>query len=436
MNKTYVLDTNVLLHDPNALFAFKNNTVVIPTVVLEEIDSFKNGMTELAKNARYVSRLLDNLREMGKLHVGVPLDNGGILKTYAHDQYSPIFKIFNDNKNDNAIIAVAYELSQENNSTVILVSKDTNVRVKSDVVDVFSEDYFMDKVVNSEDNLYNGYSEIYVEDEIIDKFYTDRQLSANKKEFKIYPDNHFFILKGSNNKSAVAKKHKNKLIPLYNYNANQDVFGISHKNVGQMMALELLLDDNIPIVTLNGKAGTGKTLLALATGLHKVSDERKYKKVLIGRPIMPLGKDIGYLPGDINEKLRPWMQPIYDNLEFLFNAKDQTDLERILAGLQGELQVEALTYIRGRSIPNQFIIIDEAQNLTKHEIKTIVTRLGEGSKLVLLGDPYQIDNPYLDMYSNGLTYFIEKMKDESDIGHITLTKGERSSIAQLCADKL
>ncbi|MNI64101.1 PhoH-like protein [compost metagenome] len=215
------------------------------------------------------------------------------------------------------------------------------------------------------------------------------------------------------------------------------VFGsIMHKNVEQMMALELLLDNSISIVTLSGKAGTGKTLLALATALQLTLDDQKYRKVLVGRPIVPMGKDIGYLPGEKDEKLRPWMQPIYDNLEFLFDTKKPGEIDKIMMGMQGELQVEALTYIRGRSIPNQFIIIDEAQNLSRHEVKTIATRLGEGSKLVLVGDPAQIDHPYLDAYSNGLTYFIETMKDQKEVAHISLVHGERSNISQLCADLL
>ncbi|OBG93876.1 hypothetical protein A9X05_09255 [Mycobacterium sp. E3298] len=437
MKKSYVLDTNVLLSDANALYAFGDNEVIIPSVVLEEIDSKKKLMDELGRNARYVSRQLDELRSYGALHEGIRLDNGGSLKVVIHDSNSSVFSTFEDNKNDNAIIAVALKQTEINPDTV-LVSKDVLVRVKADIVSVKAEDYQHDKVADSEDELYMGYSELLVDDELIDEFFKNKSIKANIKPFKEYPPNHFFILKSNVNekKSVVCRKVKNKLTPLYNYDQNSPIFGINHKNVQQMMALELLLDDAVPFVTLSGKAGTGKTLQALAAGLLKTIDEHKYTKLLVARPIVPMGKDIGYLPGEKEEKLRPWMQPIYDNLEFLFNATRPGELDRILMGLQGEIQVEALTYIRGRSIPKQFIIIDEAQNLTQHEAKTIATRVGENSKLIFCGDPYQIDHPYLDLYSNGLTYITEKFKEHDIAGHITLKRGERSTLAQLAADIL
>jgi PhoH-like ATPase len=255
-------------------------------------------------------------------------------------------------------------------------------------------------------------------------------------DYRLYP-HEFIILKDAagGSKSALVKTSSDggKLEPLFL--SHEPVWGISARNAQQRMALELLMNDDIPLVTLTGRAGTGKTLLALAAGLLKVEDERRYKKLLIGRPVVPMGKDIGYLPGEKEEKLRPWMQPIYDNLEYLFDTKRAGDIERILAGI-GSIQVEALTYIRGRSIPGQFIIIDEAQNLSKHEVKTIVSRVGEGSKIILMGDPEQIDHPYLDAYSNGLTYVVERFKEHPIAGHITLEKGERSQLAQLAADLL
>lgn len=438
MKKTYVLDTNVLLADPLAIYAFEENEVVIPSVVLEELDAKKKLMDELGRNARYTARELDKLRETSKLHEGVQLRNGGTLKVVTHDPLSPIFNLFLDNKNDNAIIAVAFELKETSLDTqVILVSKDVLVRVKADTVSVDSEDYQNDKVVSTEEELYKGYSTLFVSDELINEFFKKKFIQDDI--FENYPENHYFVLKSDiyESKSAIGKKRMGKVVHLYNYNGDKHVFGtIQHKNVEQLMALDLLLDDNIPIVSLNGKAGTGKTLLALAVGLQKTLDEQKYKKVLVGRPVVPMGKDIGYLPGEKEEKLRPWMQPIYDNLEFLFDCKDEAQLNKTLQGYEDTIQVEALTYIRGRSIQRQFIIIDEAQNLSRHEIKTIATRLGEDSKLVLVGDPYQIDHPYLDTYSNGLTHFIETMKNQKEIGHITFTKGERSSISQLCADLL
>jgi PhoH-like ATPase len=426
MRTTYVLDTNVLLSDGNALTAFSNSDVVIPSVVLEELDSKKKLMDELGRNARYISRQLDGFRELGKLHEGVQLENGSILKVVIHNPNSIVFDAFLDDKNDNAIIAVAHFLTETNPDT-ILVSKDVLVRIKADIVNVQAEDYQYDKVASSEDDLYQGYTEILVDDGLIDEFYKGKGLKATK-DFSSFDENHFFILKSNllNNKSAICKRSGKKLVPLYNYSDNMGVFGLTHKNVEQMMALELLLDDSIPLVTLSGKAGTGKTLLALATALHKTEDERKYTKVLVARPVVPMGKDIGFLPGEKEEKLRPWMQPIYDNLEFLFDCKSEKELSQTLTGYEDIIKVEALTYIRGRSIANQFIIIDEAQNLSQHEVKTIATRMGEGSKLVLVGDPYQIDNPYL----------IEKMKSVKETGHITLQRGERSTLAQLCADML
>jgi PhoH-like ATPase len=319
----------------------------------------------------------------------------------------------------------------------VLVSKDVLVRIKADVLGLEAQDYLSDRTVSATD-LYAGYSTLHVHPSVIDEFYTYRFLSVKSLQLsmKLYP-NEFIILRDEmgTSKSALLKVSQDgvRLEPLYL--SNDAIWGITARNAQQRMALELLLNDDIPLVTLTGKAGTGKTLLALAAGLLKVEDEHKYKKLLIARPVVPMGKDIGYLPGEKEEKLRPWMQPIYDNLEYLFDTKKSGDIDKILMGL-GSIQVEALTYIRGRSIPGQFIIIDEAQNLTKHEVKTIVSRVGEGSKIVLMGDPEQIDHPYLDSISNGLTHIVERFKGESTSGHITLEKGERSKLAQLAADLL
>lgn len=437
MKKVYVLDTNVLLQDPIAIYSFGDNDVILPSVVLEEIDSKKKLQDEIGRNARAFSRMIDEHRKDGQLHYGVKLQNGGTLRFVIHDSNSSVFQAFEDNKNDNAVIAVAKQLTEENENT-ILVSKDILVRIKADILQIKAEDYLSDKVADSEDELYRGHSELLVEDELINSFYSEKQLSALDKFFVDYPENHYFILKSNmgSNKSAVCRKSNDKLIPLYSYANNENVYGITHKNVQQMMLLDLLMNDDIPFVTISGKAGTGKTLLSLAAGLDKVQNTKRYARMLVARPIVPMGKDIGYLPGDKEEKLRPWMQPIYDNLEFLFNTKKQGDIDKILMGMQGEIQVEALTYIRGRSIPNQYIIIDESQNLSQHEAKTIATRLGEGSKIIFCGDPYQIDHPYLDVYSNGLTYLTERLKWQKESGHISLVRGERSNLAQLCADLL
>lgn len=411
MKKIFVLDTNVLLHDPQSLFAFEDNEVIIPAVVLEEIDSKKRLADELGRNARSISRLLDGMRVDGRLHEGITLPNGGLLKVELnHRSFMRVQEMFGEMSNDNRILAVAlnYHLEQletQQVSSVVLVSKDVLVRIKADVLGLMAQDYLSDRTVSTTD-FYAGYETIFVHPSVIDEFYTYRFLTNKSFQAGIrLKPNEFVILRDEmgSSKSALLKVSNDgaRLEPLFL--SNDPIWGITARNAQQRMALELLLNDEIPLVTLTGKAGTGKTLLALAAGLLKVEDEHKYKKLLIARPVVPMGKDIGYLPGEKEEKLRPWMQPIYDNLEYLFDTKKSGDIDKILMGL-GSIQVEALTYIRGRSIPGQFIIIDEAQNLTKHEVKTIVSRVGEGSKIVLMGDPEQIDHPYLDAVSNGLTY--------------------------------
>lgn len=443
MRKIYVLDTNVLLQDPNAVFAFEDNDVIIPATVLEEMDSKKRLADEIGRNARYASRLLDGVRAKGKLQDGVTLENGGTIKVELnHRSFAKMQDVFGEMTNDNRILAVALnyhmeEQEKENPRPVIIVSKDTLVRIKADVLGLPAQDYLSDRVV-AHSEMYTGCVTVKVHPSVIDEFYSFRFLGVNSLNlgYSLYP-NEFVILKDEmgTSKSALLKVNAEgkKLEPLYL--SNDPIWGISARNAQQRMALELLLNDDIPLVTLTGKAGTGKTLLTVAAGLMKVEDDHKYKKLLIARPVVPMGKDIGYLPGEKDEKLRPWMQPIYDNLEYLFDTKKPGDIDKVLAGL-GSIQVEALTYIRGRSIPGQFIIIDEAQNLSRHEVKTIVSRVGEGSKIVLLGDPGQIDHPYLDASSNGLTYVVERFKEESVAGHITLERGERSNLAQLAADLL
>jgi PhoH-like ATPase len=445
MKKIFVLDTNVLLHDPQAIFSFEDNEIIIPAVVLEEIDSKKRLADELGRNARHVSRLLDQMRENGRLHEGIKLPNGGLLKVELnHRSYVRVQDMFGEMSNDNRILAVALNYSMEEKEKpeerpVIIVSKDVLVRIKADVLGLSAQDYRSDQVVVTASDVYTGYLTLFVHPAVIDEFYTYRFLTIKNMQLggtRLQP-NEFVILRDEmgTSKSALLKVTQDgqRLEPLYL--SNDPVWGMTARNAQQRMALELLLNDDIPLVTLTGKAGTGKTLLALAAGLMKVEDEHKYKKLLIARPVVPMGKDIGYLPGEKEEKLRPWMQPIYDNLEFLFDTKKSGDIDKILMGL-GSIQVEALTYIRGRSIPGQFIIIDEAQNLTRHEVKTIVSRVGEGSKIVLMGDPEQIDHPYLDSISNGLTHIVERFKQEGVSGHMTLEKGERSKLAQLAADLL
>ncbi len=442
MTKIYVLDTNVLLQDPHSIFSFEDNEVIIPAVVLEEVDSKKRYMDEVGRNARQVSRLIDNLRETGKLHERIQLENGGGLRIELnHRSFHELQEIFIEKTNDNRILAVAKNLSleeetKENGRPVILVSKDALVRVKADAIGLQTEDFLSDRVVEN-DHIYTGFLEVYVSVDLLGRFYEKGEVPlADIANHPFYP-NQFIIMKDALGSSSSAigivdqsGKKARKLV----FDGDH-IWGIRPRNVQQTMAAELLLRKDVPLVTLVGKAGTGKTLLALAAGLMQTEDFGEYKKLLVARPIVPVGKDIGYLPGEKEEKLRPWMQPIYDNLEYLFNAKKPGELDAILAGM-GSIEVEALTYIRGRSVPDQYIIIDEAQNLTKHEVKTILTRVGEGSKIVLMGDPEQIDHPYLDAFNNGLTYVVERFKDQKISGHTKLIKGERSGLAQLAADLL
>ncbi|MEC3653736.1 PhoH family protein [Bacillus siamensis] len=442
MSKIYVLDTNVLLQDPNAIFSFEENEVVIPAVVLEEVDSKKRYMDEVGRNARHVSKLIDGLREKGRLHEKVPLESGGTLRIELnHRSFHQLQEIFIEKTNDNRILAVAKNLSleeetKENGRPVILVSKDVLVRVKADAIGLLAEDFLNDRVVDH-DEIYSGYKDIFMNKERFDLFYKNKQISVKElQQHQVYP-NQFVLMKdelGGSSSAVGMTDKKGETVKRLVFD-DEHVWGIRPKNVQQTMALELLLREDIPLVTLIGKAGTGKTLLALAAGLLQTEDLGIYKKLIVARPIVPVGKDIGYLPGEKEEKLKPWMQPIFDNLEFLFNAKKPGELEAILAGI-GSIQVEALTYIRGRSIPDQFIIIDEAQNLTRHEVKTLLTRVGEGSKIVLMGDPEQIDHPYLDSLNNGLAYVVERFKGQTVSGSVKLMKGERSGLAQLAADLL
>lgn len=442
MSKIYVLDTNVLLQDPMSIYSFSDNEVVIPAVVLEELDSKKRNLDEVGKNARYVSRLIDQLRTTGKLHEKIPLHNGGKLKIELnHRSIQNVQDYFLEKSNDNRILAVAKNLSLEEETkadgkAVILVSKDILMRVKADVIGLIAEDFLSDRVVTVNQQ-YAGFKEAYVKREAINQFYSKGEIPLEDALIgeTVYP-NQFIIMKNHEvpSLSAIGIVRGGDRIVKSRYNHEQ-IWGVKPRNAQQHMAFELLLRKDIQLVTMTGKAGTGKTLLALAAALLQTEDLGEYNKLLVSRPIVPMGKDLGFLPGEKEEKLRPWMQPIYDNLEYLFNTKKPGELDSILAGIHS-IEVEALTYIRGRSLPDSFIVMDEAQNLTKHEVKTIMTRVGERSKIILLGDPAQIDHPYLDEGNNGLTYVLEKFKGEPIAGHVNLVKGERSELAQLAADLL
>ena len=434
--KNYVLDTNVLLYDPQAIFKFEDNTLIIPITVIEEVDRFKKDMNETGRNARQVSRFLDEFRRRGSLSSGIGLDSGGMLRVEMYEEsiMKSLPPELREERGDNRILAVAVKLKNQGEK-VIFVTKDTNLRIKADAIGLVAQDYESDKV--DIDELYRGFSDINVAGADIDTFYQQGWVEARQE----YQPNEYLILKDEANHShsALGKYDgaQKKIVPVIKIN-REGIWGIHARNREQAFALDALLNDDIRLVTLVGKAGTGKTLLAIAAGLHKTAEENIYNRLLVSRPVFPMGRDIGFLPGDIEEKLTPWMQPIFDNVELLLSGHEEKRHNKGYKELMamGIMDIEPLTYIRGRSIPNQYMIVDEAQNLTPHEIKTIITRAGEGTKIVLTGDPYQIDNPYVDSSSNGLTFIVERFKEQRISAHVMMTKGERSELAELAANLL
>ncbi len=480
LKKTFVLDTNVLLHNPKSIFVFQENDVVLPFTVLEELDTFKGINNDIGRNARECIRYLDALRQEGKLNEGVSLGNGrsaipaaepygptGALRIDVDDHPRPV--ALREDKPDNRIIAVAWALHEfaererregREVGPVVFVSKDLNARIKSDSLGIRTEDFENQKV--DADSLYTGYATATVEGSVIDELYAERMLAVEKlarhlAQYKAGSEgmpsggephpNQFVVLVDAADEGHTGLARRladtDHLIPATG--PRKPTFGIMARNVQQTMALELLLDDEVRLLTLIGSAGTGKTLLAVAAGMSKVFNDGRYEKLLVARPIMPMGRDIGYLPGDKDEKLTAWMQPIFDNLAYLLSTRGATmqaaeshsteqRIQKLIA--DGRLVMEPLTYIRGRSIPHQFIIIDEAQNLTPHEVKTIISRVGEGTKIVVTGDVQQIDNPYLDSSSNGLSYAVERMKGLGVVGHVTLARSERSELASLATERL
>jgi PhoH-like ATPase len=429
-----VVDTNVILFDAFAFMKFKDADIHIPISVIEEVDRFKRDPGENGRNARQFSRFVDILREKGSLANGVQLDNSeSFIYINADFAITGLPKELDQEKADNRILATAMVLQKNHpQHTVELITKDINLRIKADVLGVFSKDY--EPEGTSQDDMYEGYQELELKPEQIDSFYRDKKLVV---ENKLYA-NQYLIMKNSANPnhSAIGRYSlaQKAIVPLNG--STNGIWGINARNVEQSFALDCLLNDEILFVSLIGKAGTGKTLLAIAAGLHKTLDEGVFQRLLVSRPIFPMGRDIGYLPGDIEQKLNPWMQPIFDNVEFLMGADKKAAGRAQELINQGMLNIEPLTYIRGRSIPKQYLIVDEAQNLTPHEVKTIITRAGHGTKVILTGDVYQIDNPYVDSANSGLTYAVEKFKGHNIAAHVTLTKGERSELAELAANIL
>ncbi|HRI54763.1 MAG TPA: PhoH family protein [Pseudomonadota bacterium] len=446
MKKYFVLDTNVLLHDPLAMFQFADNIVIIPIIVLEEIDQFKKELSDRGRSAREVSRRLDELRAAGHhLNEGVPLKTGGELKVVLGGHEIPA-ALRNATSADNMILGAALKIREGNQLPVILVTKDVNLRIRADALGLTAEDYDVQRLTI--DEVYSGNLELLVSSAAIATFYQEGRLGleALKAAAQEWPkqvySNQYVLLRSreGGQQTALGRLDMTQgLLPIRKL--REGCWGIRPRNKEQHFTLDLLLNDDIKLVTLVGKAGTGKTLLAIAAGLQKVAEEKVFHKLLVSRPIFPLGRDIGYLPGTVEEKLNPWMQPIYDNVEFLLGLTSKDRDKKTGQSHQdlvdmGFMAIEPLTYIRGRSIPNQFMIVDEAQNLTPHEVKTIITRVGDNTKIVLTGDPYQIDNPYVDATNNGLTTVIERFKGQPIAGSITLSKGERSVLAELASNLL
>ncbi len=436
LKKTFVLDTNVLLFDPTAFRRFGTNTVFIPLIVIEEIDRFKKDQNENGRNARNFSRFVDDLRSQGSLAEGVVLESGGTLiisiDLYVDSKTLPI----DVTKNDNLILSSALSLKLKGED-VLLVTKDINLRLKADILGIPADDYGQVDVTLEE--LYSGQRVFEISGERLKEYETNRFLALDEDEQVGVFANEYFVLQEFHNprRRLLGRYHlaKKGIIPLISL--REGIWGIYPKNIEQQFALDSLLNDEIKLVSLVGKAGTGKTLLAIAAGLEKTIAQGKFSRLLVSRPIQPMGRDLGYLPGDVNEKLAPWMQPIFDNMDFLFNqnrAHAGSSYEELIN--QGVLHIEPLTYIRGRSIPGQFLIVDEAQNLSPHEVKTIITRAGEGTKIVLTGDCQQIDSPYLDETNNGLAYCVERLKTEDIIGHTTLRVGERSALSEVASKLL
>lgn len=426
----------MILFDPLSIKKFGRNTVFIPLIVIEEVDRFKKDQNENGRNARHFSRIVDEMRSLGSLAEGIQLENGGELiismDKISQNKETPIDLL----KNDNLILSSALALKEEGHN-VLLVTKDINLRVKADILGVPAEDY--GQVDVTLDELYSGQRIIEMPVETLKEYESKRFLSVETLDVEgIFPNEYVILQEHHNPRRRFLGRYslaKKGIVPLISM--REGVWGIYPKNIEQQFALDALLNDEVKLVTLVGKAGTGKTLLAIAAGLEMTITQGKYSRLLVSRPIQPMGRDLGYLPGDVNEKLAPWMQPIFDNMDFLFNQNrvtTTTTYDELIN--QGLLHIEPLTYIRGRSIPGQYLIVDESQNLSPHEVKTIITRAGEGTKIVLTGDCQQIDSPYLDETNNGLAYVVERLKTEEIVGHSILTVGERSPLSETASKLL
>jgi len=434
--KTYVLDTSVYLTNAECIYTFENNDIHVPLKVFEEIDKHKKRQDAVGAQARKIIRIWDDLRTGGSLDKGVRIRKGlGIIKSISAAGVTPedLPPDLDINIPDHLIIATALKAQRESTRKVILVSRDINMRVIADAVGLISEDFQNNQIVDNSESIFEGYTTVLVDDQIIDRFYEKQ--SVYLEDQGLFPNQYVMMVSNANEKKTALGRYVNKATPLRQLLKSQKIWGIKSRNKEQQFLMDALMDPSIQIVTAIGKAGSGKTICAIAAGLEQTIDEVKqeYTRVIVSRPVQPLGKDIGFLPGTMEEKMSPWLMPIQDNLQFLM-GNDKITLDIYMQ--KGTIEIEALTYIRGRSISNAFIIIDEAQNLTTHELKTIITRVGEGTKIVLTGDVEQIDNVYIDAISNGLTHAVEKFKKFDLAAHITLHKGERSKVATFAAKNL
>jgi PhoH-like ATPase len=439
--KNYVIDTSVCLTDADVLFKFTNNDIFIPLKVLEEIDNHKKRQDSVGANARKFIRTMDEFRSKGSLEKGIRAGKGlGIIKVVSFANLEKvIFPADLDiNVPDHMIIATAKTIQAESNRKVIVVSRDINMRVICDSIGLLAEDYISENAVRSSDELYNGFSIVPFDDEVIDRYYSGEDIFIDDEtDEKLSPNQYVMMVSNANEKKSALARFKCYHEPLKKViHKNLPDWKIDARNKEQAFAIDMLMDPDIKIISLVGRAGSGKTLLAIAAGLQQTiglhAENNHYSRLIVSRPVQPLGKDIGFLPGTMEEKMLPWLMPIQDNLKFLMG--DRTSLEMYIQ--KGKIEIEALTYIRGRSISNAFIVIDEAQNLTKHEVKTIITRIGEGTKIVLTGDVEQIDNVYVNETSNGLAHAVEKFKEFHIAGHMTFRKGERSELATLASKVL
>ena len=438
MKKIYVLDTSVCLTNANCLYAFKTSDIIIPIKVLEEIDGHKKRQDVVGANARQTIRILDALRQKGSLAEGVRIEKGkGMLKV-INSVFSDLLPPEMDkNMADNKIISCALKLSHtEKEKKIILVSRDINMRVIANSLGITAEDFEGEHVLDDGSKLYTGTQDILIDDEVIDRFYQGEEIYLEKAQTKNLFANQFIkLISNSNEKKTALSRFSHEQAPLAQVKNARPMWGVTPRNTEQRYALDLLLDPSVPVVSLVGRAGSGKSLLALVGGLEQVlgKENRRYTRLIVSKPVHSVGKDIGFLPGTLEEKMLPWLKPIQDNLQFLL-GNDKGMMQDYMD--KGIIEVEAISYIRGRSIANSYMIIEECQNLTQHEIKTIITRVGENTKIVLTGDVEQIDNAYIDETSNGLSSVVEKFKPSLLAGHVLMQKGERSLVATLASEVL